>query len=211
MISDFEETLMWTSYRYAIGRKTYVSCLSYEIPQHYYKKLSKEKREFTALDIRKEILNHLAFMPFSLSITRWNSEDEYNPLETIFNFIEKENIQSWEEFSKYRDIIYNSHTNEYKYTKVEVPMREYCKYDLDDLICWETCASCFDESRHKIYKGKEYFKTWREKLIPAEKPGWYKNASFGYEAIWINLESFLQRGKQAYYILDSEMNNEKIT
>ena len=88
MINDFEEMLMWTSYRYAIGRKTYVSCLSYEIPQHYYKKLSKEKREFTALDIRKEILNHLAFMPFSLSITRWNSEDEYNPLETIFNFIE---------------------------------------------------------------------------------------------------------------------------
>ena len=52
-------------------------------------------------------------------------------------------------------------------------MREYCKYDLDDLICWETCASCFDESRHKIYKGKEYFKTWREKLIPAEKRDGY--------------------------------------
>lgn len=33
-------------------------------------------------------------MPFSLLITRWDSEDEYNPLETIFNFIEKENIQS---------------------------------------------------------------------------------------------------------------------
>ena len=70
MISDFEEMLMWTSYRYAIGRKTYVSCLSYEIPQHYYKKLSKERREFIANDIRREIANHLICMPFSLTINR---------------------------------------------------------------------------------------------------------------------------------------------
>ena len=47
--------------------------------------------------------------------------------------------------------------------------------------------------------------------MSAEIPGWYKIASVGYEAIWINLESFLQRGKQAYYILDSEINNEKNT
>lgn len=211
MISDFEEMLMWTSYRYAIGRKTYVSCLAHEIPQHYYNKLSKERREFTANDIRREIANHLICMPFSLTINRWDSEDAYNPLEAIFNFIQKENIQSWEEFCKYRDISYNSHKDEYKYTKVEIPMHEYWKSDLDNLICWETCASCFDESNHKIYKGKEYFKVWREKLIPAEESGWYKRAPFGYEIIWIDLESFLQRGEQAYYILDSEMNNEKIS
>ena len=47
MVSDFEEMLMWTSYRYAIGRKTYVSCLAHEIPQHYYEKLSKEKGGLT--------------------------------------------------------------------------------------------------------------------------------------------------------------------
>lgn len=203
--SLFEETLMWTSYRYAIGRKTYVSSLAYEIPQHYYNKLSDERKQFTAEDIRKEIYNHLSFMPFDLEINRHYSNDDFNPLDVIFKFIKKENITSWEDFIKYRDIVYNVNTDEYKFTKVNESIRNaFSKYDLNSLICWETFASCFDIKNHKFHNGKEFFKTWKEKLIPADKPGYLKYAPFGYEEIWISLEDFLKRGEYCGYILGKE-------
>ena len=49
-LSINEEMLMWTSYRYCIGRKTYVVDLAYYIAQKYYKLLSDERMRFTAED-----------------------------------------------------------------------------------------------------------------------------------------------------------------
>ena len=43
--SLFEEMLMWTSYRYCIGRHTYVTSLAGEMAQHYYNRLSDESNE----------------------------------------------------------------------------------------------------------------------------------------------------------------------
>lgn len=202
----FEETLVWTSYRYAIGRKTYVSSLAYEIPQHYYHKFSPERREFIAYDIRKSISDKLNFSSFSLLINRRYSEDTFNPLDTIFKFIQKENIPTWEEFLKYRDIHYDVNEDTFKFTKVcSIIDNYYSKSDLDDLICWETFASCFDDKNHKVYNGKTYFKTWRQKLEPADSPGYLKYSSFGYEEIWINLESFLKKGSHCEYLLNSDL------
>lgn len=203
--SMFEEMLMWTSYRYAIGRKSYVTSLAYEIPQHYYYKLTSERRQFTANDIRREIYDTLSFSSYSLKIHRLYPEDEFNPLDTIFKFIQRENIQSWEEFLKYRDIEYDVHTDTFKYSKVDSPIDHYySKYDLTELICWETFASCFDEKNYKTYNNKTFFKTWREKLEPAKEPGYLKLAPFGYEEIWLDLEDFLERGEYCHYLLPSD-------
>ena len=37
--SMFEEMLMWTSYRYCIGRHTYVTSMAGEMAQNYYDRL----------------------------------------------------------------------------------------------------------------------------------------------------------------------------
>ena len=57
--SLFEEMLMWTSYRYCIGRHTYVVTMAYDIAQHYYNKLTDEQKEHAADDIRQQILHQL--------------------------------------------------------------------------------------------------------------------------------------------------------
>ena len=87
--SDFEEMLMWTSYRYCIGRHTYVITMADDIGKHYYNKLSKERKEFTAQDIRNEIMTHLSYLPFSFRIHRTYNDDIFNPISALFNFFER--------------------------------------------------------------------------------------------------------------------------
>ena len=51
--------LVWTSYRYCIGRQTYVSCLAPYIGRTYYDKLTDDKLAFMSEDIRNCIANSL--------------------------------------------------------------------------------------------------------------------------------------------------------
>ena len=91
--SLFEEMLMWTSYRYCIGRHTYVTSLAGEMAQHYYDKLTDERMEFTAMDIRKEILDKLQWLPFNFRIHRMYNEDPLNPIDALLTFVQNENTQ----------------------------------------------------------------------------------------------------------------------
>ena len=98
--SLFEEMLMWTSYRYCIGRHTYVTSLAGEIAQHYYNRLSDERMEFTATDIRKEISDKLQWLPFNFKIHRMYDSDPFNPLDALLTFIQKNNIDTIDELYK---------------------------------------------------------------------------------------------------------------
>ena len=107
--SLFEEMLMWTSYRYCIGRHTYVTSLAGEMAQHYYDKLTDERMEFTANDIRKEILDRLQWLPFNFRIHRMYNEDPLNPIDALLTFVQNENINSLEEFAGYANLEYDAH------------------------------------------------------------------------------------------------------
>ena len=48
-----EEMLMWTSYRYCIGRQTYVTSLAPYIGKKYYPLMNDSQAQHTAEDIRK--------------------------------------------------------------------------------------------------------------------------------------------------------------
>ena len=113
--SLFEEMLMWTSYRYCIGRHTYVTSLAGEIAQHYYNRLSDERMEFTVTDIRGEIYDRLQLLPFNFRIHRIYTNDSLNPLDALLTFIQKNNIDTIDELYKYTNIEYNAHTDEYKF------------------------------------------------------------------------------------------------
>lgn len=207
--SLFEEMLMWTSYRYAIGRKTYVSTLAYEIPQHYYHKLSPERRQFTAGDIRKEIYDKLRLLPFDFKIHRVYNEDELNPIKVLLDFIDKYKIESIDEFVKYSTVEYDAHKNTYQMEKKEPTLNSYFSVaDIDDLIPWETFASCFDEKNHMLLDGKEYFQAYHKKLIPDQnKPGYYFSAQFGWEPIWYELSNFLKSSAYPGYLTDDEFTS----
>lgn len=127
--SLFEEMLMWTSYRYCIGRHTYVTSLAGEIAQHYYNRLSDERMEFTAADIRKEISDKLQWLPFNFKIHRMYDSDPFNPLDALLTFIQKNSIDTIDEFYKYANLEYDAHTDEYKFEikKPTITSYFFCK------------------------------------------------------------------------------------
>ena len=77
----FEEMLMWTSYRYCIGRKTYVSTMAHEMAQYFYDRLPDMRMEQTVEDIRREIYDKLRFLPFEFHIHRIYNSDPLNPID----------------------------------------------------------------------------------------------------------------------------------
>ena len=207
--SLFEEMLMWTSYRYCIGRHTYVTSLAGEMAQHYYDKLTDERMEFTANDIRKEILDRLQWLPFNFRIHRMYNEDPLNPIDALLTFVQNENINSLEEFAGYANLEYDAHKGTYVFDKKTPTINSFFSAsDIDELIPWDNLAACFDKKNHKIvtteYEGKtethRCFKSWRRKSVPCEdKPGYYRQSEFGWEPVWIPLDSFLA-GNQYRYI-----------
>lgn len=210
--SLFEEMLMWTSYRYCIGRHTYVTSLAGEIAQHYYNRLSDERMEFTATDIRGEIYDKLQLLPFNFRIHRIYTNDSLNPLDGFLTFIQKNNIDTIDELYKYTNIEYNAHTDEYNFEIKKPTIKSYFSVsDIDDLIPWENLAACFDKKNHKIitteYEGKtethRCFKSWKKVSVPCEgKPGYYKVSEFGWEPIWIVVDEYLKTGNTNRYLAD---------
>ena len=210
--SLFEEMLMWTSYRYCIGRHTYVTSLAGEIAQHYYNRLSDERMEFTATDIRREIYDKLQWLPFNFKILMMYVNDSPNPLDTLLTFIQKNNIDTIDEFSKYTNLEYVAYADEYKFEIKKPTITSYFSVsDIDDLIPWENLAACFDKKNHKIvtteYEGKtethRCFKSWKRVSVSCEdKPGYYKMSEFGWEPIWIVVDEYLKTGNTNRYLAD---------
>ena len=93
--STFEEMLMWTSYRYCIGRHTYVTSLAGEIAQNYYDRLDDDRLEFTANDIRSQIYDKLQWLPFQFNIHRMYNDDPFNPIDVLMEFIDRLGIMSF--------------------------------------------------------------------------------------------------------------------
>jgi hypothetical protein len=177
-ISDFEETCMWMSYRYAIGRHTIASTMhANDIATHFFYRLSNDRKEFTAFDIAREIDNDLRWQ-FNLFIEYPNLNVNYYPYEILMKFIKKYNIKDLDEFNKFDRIDYDCSTEEFKVKYVSSYIdayhsspdgseqkeiydkkRNYNTMDLDDLLHWQMLAACFDVKHLKVvktlYEGKE--------------------------------------------------------
>lgn len=210
--SLFEEMLMWTSYRYCIGRHTYVTSLAGEIAQHYYNRLSDERMEFTAKDIRREIYDKLQWLPFNFNINRMYDSDPFNPLDALLTFIQNNNIDTINELYKYSSIEYDAHNGEYMCEIKKPTIKSYFSAsDIEDLIPWENLAACFDKKNHKIvtteYEGKTEthicFKSWKKVSVPCEdKPGYYRTSELGWTPIWIVVDDYLKTGNTNRYLID---------
>lgn len=177
-ISKFEETCMWMSYRYAIGRHTIASSMhANDIGTHFFYRLSNDKKEFTAFDIAREIDNILR-INFNLYIDHPNDNINYHPFELLMEFIKNENIKDLNEFNKFKFIKYivdkdiwnvsysDSYVDAYHSSPIGEEQEEkydkekiYSIMDLEDLLHWQMLSACFDVKRLKVvktlYEGKE--------------------------------------------------------
>ena len=105
-MTDYEEDSMWMSYRYCIGRHTIASHMhATGIFKNCYGRMSKERQLFTAYDINREIEWCLRFFKPEFNFPLTSSNRIYTTaVDIVCEFMEEYNIQSIEDFLKYKDV-----------------------------------------------------------------------------------------------------------
>ena len=112
--TEFERMLMWTSYRYCIGRHTYVVTMADEMAEHYYSRLDDAEKLHTAIDIRREIMTQLSYaLPFDFDIDAYATDRGLNPLKTLMRFFEREGVKSIKELYNYSYVHYDARENRF--------------------------------------------------------------------------------------------------
>ena len=128
-LTDYEEDCMWMSYRYCIGRHTIASSMhAGDIWKHCCGRMSEERQLFTAFDINREIESYLRCINpnFWFPLTSFN-RIYTSAIDIVCEFMHDYNINSVEDFIKYRDVYIKLYDNERGYTFETVTWEEYLR------------------------------------------------------------------------------------
>ena len=220
-----EEMLLWTSYRYCIGRKTYVSSLAGYMAKKYYPILSKERLEHNAIDIRRCILNSLQWSPFIFGYEGTVPEDERRPLEDLLSFMTENHIDSAEKVlgiskvSVFHDTYQKGESHKYRVDRATPDVQKYVSQtDINNLIPWMNLASLFDTKGYKMihvkYDGKEEdilaFESWTPDSLECEdSPGYYRTWPWHWKKVYVSVQEFLGRGEYCGYIVPEYIESVK--
>lgn len=166
MEERFLEDLLWTSYRYCIGRHSYVSTLASDMANYFYDKIDDTRKENIAQDIRRTIADSLQFRPFNISFDWTIPISERKPMELLLDFLsklsdkydneEKRNELIQSELNLIESIEFSKDDTtkviQYNVSKTTKPKFEHTIYEheLADYLPWMDLASLFDVSNHKI-------------------------------------------------------------
>lgn len=217
MCSMDEEMLMWTSYRYCIGRKTYVNTLASYIAKKYYHILSDERLEFTASDIRKCIEDVLRLGMCDFSYDGTVSYGERNPIPDFLEWLNgnvnsEKDLIGIEGVTCYKESYAKGTPKSYRVHNV-TPHYNITAYDheLSDLLVWNDLASCFDKKNHKIIhtnvNGKEEdiecFESWVEDTVPCDdNPMYCRHKPWSWKKVWKSVEDFTTKGEYSGYLVE---------
>lgn len=220
-----EEMLMWTSYRYCIGRKTYVSSMAGYIAKKYYHLLNDDRLEHSARDIRNCILDSLRWSPFDFNYDGTVPSEERKPLEDLLTFMTTNNIDSEEKVlgvekvTVYRDSYARNEPNRYRVTnKCPEVQRHVYQNDIDVLRPWMNLASCFDKKNHQLlhvkFDGKEEdiiaFESWVIETKECEdSPGYYRMNPWHWKKVYVSVDDFVNKGEYAGYIVSDYIESIK--
>ena len=198
---------MFTSYRYCIGRQTYVTSLAQYIGKKYYPLLSAEKAEHTAQDIRNCIADVLNYG--SLTFSYDGTVSERDALSDFLAWL-NDNIESEKDLMgidtiECYKVDYKPDTPK-KFFVTKKKHYEFPKYETDftDLLDWHKLSSLFDRKNHvKVwvnYEGKEEciecFYAW-EKALALQDDGYYKRIPWKYTKSLISVDRYLEKGELA--------------
>lgn len=206
-----EEMLMWTSYRYCIGRSTYVNSLAPYIGQKYYDLLSEDRRAFTAKDIIECINNQLgAFGALNLHYEGSVDYDERDALSDLFEWL-NENVNDDSDLAEIDTIECYKEGYGPKYPKLfeakkmrRVALPKY-EHNFDDLMVWHTLACFFNPKCHKkvlfAYDGKEewheVFEAWTKELESCGD-GYFKSVKWKHKKCYMSVEHYKNKGSAVW-------------
>lgn len=157
-LSDYEEDCMWMSYRYCIGRHTIHSHMhATDIWKNCRGRMSKERELFTAFDINRSIEDSLRWIKphFHFPITSLNRIYR-TAVDIVCEFMEEYNINSIEEFIKYRDINVILTDNERGYKFETTTWEEWLRPQVHKIV--SKYYGNFDMSEDFAWK---YFESWK--------------------------------------------------
>lgn len=209
-----EEMMMWCSYRYAIGRKTYVSTLANYIAEIYYNRLSPERKQFISKDIKKCIDQVLSLgqpcFRYDGNVS-YDNRDALNDLITWLN----ENIKEEKDLVGVGEIICHqkSYSNpEKEYTTIPARYNKtICDLDISDLLCWYNLAQLFNIKDYKLvhYKkdnGEEgtikAFETWMPSIKEYTEGSqvFHVSSRYNFEKIYIGVDRYSSLPNNYSYI-----------
>lgn len=211
-----EEIMMCCAYRYAIGRHTYVSCIAPYIGSKYYDKLSDERLDFTASDIRNEISRCLEYGGFKFHYDGTVNYEDRMPLTDLLNYlsennISKEDVKKIEGIEVYKESYAKDAPKLYRVTTISPNRNKYVSsMDIDDLLCWDTLASFFDKKNYKKLKVKFNgetqeviaFETWHNACEPVPgKENIYHYVDFKWVKHYTGVDDYLEKGEHSGYII----------
>lgn len=176
---DYYEDLIWMSYRYCIGRST-ITAASHagDIARYSFDHLSDDRREFNAMDIRREINDSLRFID-NIHMDYYG-DPEHDALSLIIYSL----IDMFGEYIECIDIDkfnYKVKSDKVEITEDSVKNKTNLSNKYFDLIPWIKLANSFDKKCHRIvvteyegrveehicfpypqlyYNGKELHKRW---------------------------------------------------
>lgn len=204
-----EEMLMWTSYRYCIGRKTYVSSLAPYIGKKYYPLMNDGQRERTAIDIRERISDCLRFCKPAFEYDGTIDRDERIPLVDFVMWLNSHVSDTKDLYNIEKIVCYKDGYGE-KYEKrydVHTRSKEWThifESDIEDFLIWETLASLMDVKRHKNvtvnFNGEiktiKCFETVEKQIEPIEdKEGYYRRVEWKWRKCYKSIDSYLNDGE----------------
>ena len=174
LAKDKKDDLIYLSYHYSLGRHTISASMhSGEIARYAYKRMTKERQDFTAHDMRREIYDRLRWGSVNMYVD-YNIEDKYCPIDLLMRFLKDNGVDNVRQFRGYKRIEPVEENGELKFvtewSSEESEMNKYFSpsYSFEDLFCWADVASLFDSKSHKWCKVKhdgreeviEYFDSW---------------------------------------------------
>ena len=157
-LTDYEEDSAWMSWRYCIGRHTIAaSSRAGDIWANCKGRMSKDDELFNAFDINREIENQLRCMKpcFWFPITFMNRIYS-TAVDIVCEFMEDFNIESIDDFIKYKDIHIKLGDNNRGYYFEVVTWEEWLRPEV-----WKIVSDYYGNKDMSVDFAWKYFETWK--------------------------------------------------
>ena len=200
-ISTDEDLLMCTSYRYCIGKQTYVTTLAYYIASHYYSLLTDNRKQFISKDIKLCINQILSYNHPSLVYAgnvNYDNRDGLNDLIVFLNNnIDTEQDLIGIEEIEVSQVSYSDCNKIYNITRTD-KINTILNLDLIDLLEWYTLAQSFNIKDYKVILCKTddgekeicCFETWKPKYQMDDNGNW-KKLPFKYVKTYVPVDEYI--------------------
>lgn len=154
-LTQFEEDLIWMSYRYAIGRHTiHADTHAKNLIQYLPGKLSEERAQFMATDIMRSIEDSLRFG--NPSIYTYYSENEdllgyADPIRIYKEFADEHDIKTPEELGSYSSVT-KEYDRKWVAKRHSDNKKKYPNYGegIRDLLIWYALAQLLYKPNHRM-------------------------------------------------------------